>query len=88
MDEYEGLKQELQELFPTYVECFRNLEWLEGQLEGFHLQEQKNDEEIQQKMKSLQRHYQEEVTVIYLTVCQKRNVEDESVLNYFCLHRK
>ena len=66
MDEYEGLKMELQDLFPVYVERFRNLEWLEGQLEGFHLAEQKIHEEVQKKMKSLQRRYQEEVSIRFI----------------------
>ena len=70
MDEFEVLKKELQELFPEYVERFRNLEWLEAQLEGFHLAEQKKHEEVQRKMKSLQRRYQEEVCLRFLSLSE------------------
>ncbi|MCO5552587.1 hypothetical protein L7F22_006100 [Adiantum nelumboides] len=59
MDEYEVL-QELQGLFSLYVESFRNLQWLEAQLEGFHAVEQQKHEEVQHRMRSLQRRFHEE----------------------------
>ncbi|MCO5612542.1 hypothetical protein L7F22_066810 [Adiantum nelumboides] len=60
MDEYEVLQKELQGLFSLYVERFRNLQWLEAQLEGFHAVEQQKHEEVQHRMRSLQRRFHEE----------------------------
>ncbi|KAI5080909.1 hypothetical protein GOP47_0004092 [Adiantum capillus-veneris] len=60
MDEYEVLQKELQGLFSLYVERFRNLQWLEAQLEGFHAMEQQKHEEVQHRMRSLQRRFHEE----------------------------
>lgn len=60
MDEYEVLQKELQAFFSIYVERFRNLQWLEAQVEGFHLVEQQKHDEVQRRMRSLQRQFHEE----------------------------
>jgi clusterin-associated protein 1 len=40
MDEYEKLEEDLQKLYETYVLKFRDLSYLESQLEDFYRSEQ------------------------------------------------
>ena len=44
MDEYEKIEEELQKQYETYVEKFRNLSFLESQLEDYHRLEQERFE--------------------------------------------
>ncbi|CAM6071044.1 unnamed protein product [Sphagnum tenellum] len=60
MDEYELLKKELNELFLVYVEKSRNLQWLESQREIYNREEQEKLEEVNRKMRRLQRRVQNE----------------------------
>ncbi|KAH6559038.1 hypothetical protein KP509_1Z030900 [Ceratopteris richardii] len=60
MDEYEVLQKELQGLFTVYDERFRNLQWLKAQLDGFRVAKQQKHEEVQHRMRSLQRQFHEE----------------------------
>jgi hypothetical protein len=61
MDEYEKLQGDLQGLFTTYMEKFRNLEWLEGQLEQHNRKEQERMDETERALKRMQRRIKEEV---------------------------
>ena len=40
MDEYDRMEVDLQKLYETYVEKFRNLSFLEAQLDDYHRLEQ------------------------------------------------
>ena len=44
MDEYEKIEEDLQKQYETYVEKFRNLSFLEHQLEDYHRLEQERFE--------------------------------------------
>ncbi|KAL0048072.1 hypothetical protein WJX82_007015 [Trebouxia sp. C0006] len=55
MDEYEVLQAELQQLFATYLERFRNLEFLQGQLEGHRLLQRNKMEIADRTMKHMQK---------------------------------
>lgn len=55
MDEYELLQAELQQLFGEYVQRFRNLEYLEGQLEGHRLVQRNKMELADKNMKHMQK---------------------------------
>lgn len=44
MDEYEKIEEELQKQYDTYVEKFRNLCFLESQLDEYHRLEQERFE--------------------------------------------
>lgn len=54
MDEYEKLEVELQKQYTAYLERFRNLEYLENELEQIHRSEQDAFEESQKHLKKLQ----------------------------------
>jgi clusterin-associated protein 1 len=61
MDEYEKLQGDLQGLFTTYMEKFRNLEWLESQLEQHNRKEQERMDETERALKRMQRRIKDEV---------------------------
>lgn len=44
MDEYERIEEELEKQYQTYVEKFRNLSFLEQQLDDYHRAEQERFE--------------------------------------------
>lgn len=54
MDEYERLEGDLQRQYAMYLERFRNLEYLENELEQLHRTEQDAYEESQKHLKKLQ----------------------------------
>lgn len=53
MDEYEKLEEDLQKLYETYVLKFRDLSYLESQLEEFYRSEQDKFEETEEKLKQM-----------------------------------
>ena len=60
MDEYEKLQEELNNLYVAYLAKYRNLQYLEGELDAFNAAEQEKWEEAEQERKQLQVRYQEE----------------------------
>ena len=60
MDEYEKLEDELQDLYRDYLERFRNLDYIENQLETHNKQEQERMEENEKQMKRMQKKLKED----------------------------
>ncbi|KAK2870389.1 hypothetical protein Q8A67_024781 [Cirrhinus molitorella] len=60
MDEYEKIEEDLQKQYQTYVEKFRNLSFLEQQLDDYHRAEQERFEEAEMAMKMRQNKLKEE----------------------------
>ncbi|XP_063077149.1 clusterin-associated protein 1 homolog [Engraulis encrasicolus] len=60
MDEYEKIEEELQKQYETYVEKFRNLSFLEQQLEDHHRMEQERFEESENAIRMMQTKLREE----------------------------
>ncbi|XP_040212498.1 clusterin-associated protein 1 [Rana temporaria] len=60
MDEYEKLEEELQKQYEIYVEKFRNLCFLEHQLEDHHRVEQERFEEAENTLRQMQNKLREE----------------------------
>ncbi|XP_022529798.1 clusterin-associated protein 1 homolog isoform X2 [Astyanax mexicanus] len=60
MEEYEKIEEELQKQYETYVEKFRNLSFLEQQLEDHHRVEQERFEEAENSIRMMQNKLREE----------------------------
>ncbi|KAM9383860.1 clusterin-associated protein 1 homolog isoform 2-T2 [Pholidichthys leucotaenia] len=60
MDEYEKIEEDLQKHYETYVEKFRNLSFLESQLDEYHRLEQEQFEEAENTMRIMQHRLKEE----------------------------
>ncbi|XP_029988784.1 clusterin-associated protein 1 homolog isoform X2 [Sphaeramia orbicularis] len=60
MDEYEKIEEDLQKQYQTYVEKFKNLCFLESQLEEYHRLEQERFEEAENTMRMMQHKLREE----------------------------
>ncbi|XP_023863906.1 clusterin-associated protein 1 homolog isoform X2 [Salvelinus sp. IW2-2015] len=60
MDEYEKIEEDLQKQYETYVEKFRNLSFLEQQLEDYHRLEQERFEETENTLRMMQHKLREE----------------------------
>ncbi|KAA0705020.1 Clusterin-associated protein 1 -like protein [Triplophysa tibetana] len=60
MDEYERIEEELEKQYQTYVEKFRNLSFLEQQLDDYHRAEQERFEDAEMTMKMRQNKLKEE----------------------------
>ncbi|XP_078274079.1 clusterin-associated protein 1 homolog isoform X1 [Rhinoraja longicauda] len=60
MDEYEKIEEELQKQYENYVEKFRNLCYLEQQLEDLHRMEQERFEETENTLRLMQNKLKEE----------------------------
>eukprot|EP00284_Hemiselmis_tepida_P009065 CAMPEP_0174928460 /NCGR_PEP_ID=MMETSP1355-20121228/23557_1 /TAXON_ID=464990 /ORGANISM="Hemiselmis tepida, Strain CCMP443" /LENGTH=414 /DNA_ID=CAMNT_0016174621 /DNA_START=105 /DNA_END=1349 /DNA_ORIENTATION=- len=60
MDEYEKLEEDLQDMYREYLERFRNLDYIEGQLETYNKQEQERIDENERQMKKMQKKLKEE----------------------------
>ncbi|OAE34913.1 hypothetical protein AXG93_400s1080 [Marchantia polymorpha subsp. ruderalis] len=60
MDKYEALQKDLHDLFVTYSEKHRNLQWLQSQMEEHRLAEQEKLEDTDRRMRRLQRRLHEE----------------------------
>ncbi|XP_053411308.1 clusterin-associated protein 1 isoform X5 [Nycticebus coucang] len=60
MDEYEKIEEELQKQYDIYLEKFRNLTYLEQQLEDHHRMEQERFEEAENTLRLMQNKLKEE----------------------------
>ncbi|XP_021100058.1 clusterin-associated protein 1 isoform X4 [Heterocephalus glaber] len=60
MDEYEKIEEELQKQYDIYLEKFRNLAYLEQQLEDHHQMEQERFEEAENTLRLMQNKLKEE----------------------------
>ncbi|XP_043310734.1 clusterin-associated protein 1 isoform X6 [Cervus canadensis] len=60
MDEYEKIEEELQKQYEIYLEKFRNLAYLEQQLEDHHRMEQERFEETENTLRLMQNKLKEE----------------------------
>lgn len=60
MDEYEKVEEELQKQYDVYLEKFRNLAYLEQQLEDHHRMEQERFEEAENTLRLMQNKLKEE----------------------------
>merc|ERR1712070_941720 len=60
MDEFEKLEKELVKIYGTYVEKFRNVEYLEHQLEQYNQAEQDKLEESERNLRRMQKRLKEE----------------------------
>ncbi|XP_069426735.1 clusterin-associated protein 1 isoform X2 [Ovis canadensis] len=60
MDEYEKIEEELQKQYGIYLEKFRNLAYLEQQLEDHHRMEQERFEETESTLRLMQNKLKEE----------------------------
>jgi hypothetical protein len=64
MDDYEKLQWELQELYTVYLERFRNLEYLEMELDHLDRAEQEKMEDADRHLKKMQRKMRDEVRCV------------------------
>ena len=60
MDEYENLEKELERQYEIYVCKFRNIDYLEHELDLYHLQEKEKLEASERMMKKMQKKLREE----------------------------
>ncbi|KAM3620117.1 uncharacterized protein V6R79_018481 [Siganus canaliculatus] len=60
MDEYEKIEEDLQKQYETYVEKFRNLCFLESQLDEYHRLEQERFEEAENSLRMMRHKLREE----------------------------
>ncbi|XP_029355565.1 clusterin-associated protein 1 homolog [Echeneis naucrates] len=60
MDEYEKIEEDLQKQYDTYVEKFKNLCFLESQLDEYHRLEQERFEEAENTLRMMQHKLREE----------------------------
>uniref|UniRef100_K7GFC4 Clusterin associated protein 1 n=1 Tax=Pelodiscus sinensis TaxID=13735 RepID=K7GFC4_PELSI len=60
MDEYEKIEEELQKQYSSYLEKFRNLAYLEQQLDDHHRLEQERFEEAENSLRLMQNRLKEE----------------------------
>eukprot|EP00842_Homolaphlyctis_polyrhiza_P003322 jgi/Hompol1/3991/HPOL_006869-RA len=60
MDEYEKIEVDLSKLYETYMEKFRNLTFLEQQLDEYNREEQDKHEETESSLKRMQSRLREE----------------------------
>ncbi|KAM4549378.1 clusterin-associated protein 1 homolog [Odontesthes bonariensis] len=60
MDEYEKIEEDLQRQYDIYVEKFRNLTFLESQLDEYHRLEQERFEEAENTLRMMQHKLREE----------------------------
>jgi clusterin-associated protein 1 len=60
MDEYEKIEKDLVKIYQEYIEKFRNLAYLEQQLDEYHREEQTKLEETESTLKKMQLRLKEE----------------------------
>ncbi|KAL9645550.1 hypothetical protein ABK040_000614 [Willaertia magna] len=75
MDEYEQKEKELQELYKRYVEKYRNIEYLEHELEKHRREEAEIIEENKRKLKQLRKRLQD-IDMGYLRGENQASMED------------
>nr|XP_046225021.1 clusterin-associated protein 1 homolog isoform X1 [Oncorhynchus gorbuscha] len=78
MDEYEKIEEDLQKQYETYVEKFRNLSFLEQQLEDYHRLEQDRFEETENTLRMMQHKLREEERRLMRTGGDTRSVTHTS----------
>lgn len=66
MDEYERLESELEEVYRLYVDKYRNLVYLESQLEEYERLDQERFEEAESKLKDMARRMHDEENKLVL----------------------
>jgi len=82
MDEYEKLEEELHDLFREYLERYRNLDYIESQLEQFNKQEQERIDDNERQMKRMQKKIKdEELKVLRGDIQLDENELDDSLLD-------
>mmetsp|Transcript_32574 Transcript_32574/g.74367 ORF Transcript_32574/g.74367 Transcript_32574/m.74367 type:complete len:416 (+) Transcript_32574:64-1311(+) len=82
MDEYEKLEDELQDLFRDYLERYRNLDYIENQLETLDKKEQERIDESERALKRMQKKLKEEdMRVLRGDVQLDENDLDDSLLD-------
>lgn len=59
MDEYERLEKELEKLYNEYIEKFRNLDYLEHQLDVYNKQEEEKCLDSQKVLEKIRKNLQE-----------------------------
>ncbi|KAK3271438.1 hypothetical protein CYMTET_20211 [Cymbomonas tetramitiformis] len=77
MDEYEKLQSDLQQLYTVYLERFRNLEYLESELEHYDRMEQEKMEESDRALKKMQKRLREEE----MKILRGETAVDESAID-------
>lgn len=60
MDEYEKLEQELEKFYQIYIDKFRNLDYLENQIDVYNQKEQEKREKSEAALKKIQAKFQQE----------------------------
>jgi len=60
MDEFEKLEKELEKYYGVYIEKFRNVEYLEHELERYNQEEQEKLEESERNLRRMQKRLKEE----------------------------
>jgi len=60
MDEYEKLEYELERVYETYISRFRNLDFLEHELDTLNKEEEEKMEENERALKRMQKRLREE----------------------------
>ncbi|EER03547.1 hypothetical protein Pmar_PMAR009937, partial [Perkinsus marinus ATCC 50983] len=63
MDEYEELQEFMDQLYEAYVDRFRNLDYLEHELDILNREEEERIEANEKKLRALQKKLREEVLV-------------------------
>jgi clusterin-associated protein 1 len=82
MDEYELLEEQLQDLFRDYLERYRNLDYIEHQLNAYNKKEKERIDAHEKEMKDMQRKIkEEEMKVLRGDVQLDENDLDESLFD-------
>lgn len=81
MDEYEKKEQELQQMYLTYVERYRNIEYLESELEKYRTAEAELVETNQRRLALMRKKIQEEELKIMRGGLQDPDQEEECKCN-------
>ena len=82
MNEYEELEEQLQDLFRDYLERYRNLDFIEHQLEEYNKKERELKEEHEREMKAMQKKIKdEEMKVLRGDVQLDENDLDDSLFD-------
>ncbi|KAG8449227.1 hypothetical protein GDO86_016047 [Hymenochirus boettgeri] len=77
MDEYEKIEEDLQKQYEVYVDRFRNLCYLEQQLEDHHRMEQERFEEAENTLRTMQNKLREEENRLHKAGNSNENSDSE-----------
>ncbi|XP_073916223.1 clusterin-associated protein 1 isoform X15 [Castor canadensis] len=83
MDEYEKIEEELQKHYDIYLEKFRNLAYLEQQLEDHHRMEQERFEEAENTLRLMQNKLKEEEKRLLKSGIDTRIFSEDNFLNFY-----